>query len=145
LTHYKIQVDTPFSKTNNPGITQPFTYSPPGCFQGPYSHVFKNNGLDLYLVHSGGETLLGGNWGSDDILRGFNVREISPCSQKYDCHNGECIPQTKYNSEGIYQSLAECEANCGSSSGCNGECVGKGKISQLQNLANRLKRKNCGH
>ena len=69
------------------------------------------------------------------------------CNDKnrYDCLNGNCVLSNLHNGRGVYDSLAECEAVCGSDSGCNGECVGKGKIAQLKNLANRLKRKNCGH
>lgn len=63
----------------------------------------------------------------------------------HDCINNKCRPSSQHNTEGFFKSLAECEAVCGSGSGCNGECVSKAKLSQLKNLANRLKRKNCGY
>ncbi|MDJ0677030.1 MAG: hypothetical protein QNJ36_16885 [Calothrix sp. MO_167.B42] len=98
---------------------------------------------------------------SSDILSGCNgrtvfanitcnafIRNISyqfvPEQVRFDCLNGTCVPSTQYDTEGTYQSLVECEAVCGSGSGCNGECVSKAKLSQLKNLSNRLKRKNCG-
>jgi hypothetical protein len=37
----------------------------------------------------------------------------------YDCINGECIPKTTYNTPGHYETLAACQAECGT---CENQC-----------------------
>ncbi|AFY48898.1 hypothetical protein Nos7524_3095 [Nostoc sp. PCC 7524] len=142
---WTIQVDTPYSTSQNPGTTIPFTYSPSGCFRGSYSYRFGGtNNANLYLIHAGGETLLGGNWQSS-ILRGFTVRQISLCAGQtltYDCINGECIQSSQFNTPGIYTSLAQCESQCGGAT-CKGKCLSNSDWAQIEGLAAQLKNKSC--
>ncbi|MBN3939180.1 hypothetical protein [Nostoc sp. NMS9] len=37
---------------------------------------------------------------------------------KYDCINGKCIVKTQYNTPGLYQSLADCQAVCANGGAC---------------------------
>lgn len=37
---------------------------------------------------------------------------------KYDCLNGQCVLKTTYNTQGIYNSLADCQAVCANGGAC---------------------------
>jgi hypothetical protein len=65
---------------------------------------------------------------------------LSP-PKKYDCINGECVESSIYNTPGIYQSISDCEVNCGA--GCSGKCLSNSDWAQIENLASQLKSKNC--
>ncbi|MBN3911094.1 MAG: hypothetical protein HWQ35_32500 [Nostoc sp. NMS1] len=45
-----------------------------------------------------------------------------PTAPRYDCINGQCILKNTYNTPGIYNSLADCQAVC-----ANGGACGSGK------------------
>ncbi|MFN6565451.1 MAG: hypothetical protein RMY28_037400 [Nostoc sp. ChiSLP01] len=64
-----------------------------------------------------------------------------PDEEKYDCINAVCINANQYSTPGIYQSLSECEAACGT--GCSGKCIPNSEWAQIEGLANQLKSKNC--
>lgn len=72
----------------------------------------------------------------------FKRYENSCPPSKYDCINGECKESTIYDTPGIYNSLSECEINCGSQ-GCSGKCIPNADWTAIQNLSNQLKNKNC--
>ncbi len=97
-------------------------------FAGEAAYMALVNGVDVWP---------GAGWRLDSVEWVLLEEE-----QTYDCLNGNCVLSTKHSTDGIYQSLAECEANCGSV--CDGECISKDKLSQLTNATIRLKRKNCG-
>lgn len=49
-----------------------------------------------------------------EILLGIQIGgDCSACQIKYDCLNGMCVPQTEYGTPGKYNSLAECQQDCG--------------------------------
>ena len=60
----------------------------------------------------------------------------------YDCINHACRPASQYGTPGIYQSLSDCEQNCGSK-GCSGECVSKDRWAIIKRLSSNLKNKSC--
>jgi hypothetical protein len=139
---WNIQVDTPYSSRGNPSDYTEYTYSPYGCFSGPYSYRFDAAQENLYLIHSQGETLLGGSW-SPYILRNFQVRQTIQCDldEPYDCINAACIKASQYNTPGIYASLSECEQICGE--GCSGICLSKDDWNKIKDLSRKLKKRNC--
>lgn len=142
MTTWNIEVDTPYSIKGNSQIID-YTYYPSGCFQGPYSHKFKDNGSNLYLVHGENETYLGGGW-EGYVLRSFNVRQVKKCEDEdkpYDCINGACIKSSQYDTPGIYEDISECEKACGT--GCSGKCLSNEEWNKIKNLAKQIKDKNC--
>lgn len=52
----------------------------------------------------------------------YVVSTTCPDPSKYDCLNGNCVKQSQYNTLGIYNSLADCQAVC-----ANGGACGSGK------------------
>lgn len=64
-----------------------------------------------------------------------------PTPKKYDCINGACLEASQYNTPGIYQSLSDCEVNCGT--GCSGKCISNSDWAQIKGLSNQLKNRNC--
>lgn len=59
-----------------------------------------------------------------------------PPSTKHDCINGGCVPSSTYNTPGKYASLADCQAGCAKDAACNGECVPREKIAELDQAIN---------
>jgi hypothetical protein len=51
----------------------------------------------------------------DSVVRTvpYSVGDCQSCTAKYDCINGDCVLQTQYGTPGKYNSLAECQKNCG--------------------------------
>jgi hypothetical protein len=87
------------------------------------------------VVNSGTIWLVGSlvpNWDEDPP---------PPPNIAHDCINGSCIPQSTYNTPGIYQSLSDCEVACGT--GCSGKCISNADWAQISGLASQLKNKNC--
>lgn len=139
MATWKISVDTPYSFPGSP--TTEYTYSPEGCFRSPYSHRFDSSKENLYLIHRDGETLLGGGWSGYD-LEGFSVKQLEECeSEPYDCLNGSCVKAEVYSTPGLYETISDCEKACGS--GCSGKCLSKDEWRKIQDLAKKLKDKNC--
>ncbi|MEH2038450.1 hypothetical protein [Nostoc sp.] len=62
-----------------------------------------------------------------------------PTIDTYNCVNGACIP----DASGIYNSLSECEVNCGTNR-CSGKCLSNSDWAQIEGLSNQLKNRNCG-
>ncbi|MDJ0800175.1 MAG: hypothetical protein QNJ51_25775 [Calothrix sp. MO_167.B12] len=60
----------------------------------------------------------------------------------YDCVNHACRPASQYGTPGIYQSLAECEQNCGSK-GCSGKCVPNNQWAIIEGTSINLKNQSC--
>lgn len=79
--------------------------------------------------------------------QGSCVSCLPSSNNKYDCINGNCTQSTTYNTPGIYNSLEECQANCGSSNPgnqCDGVCISSPEWATIQGLASQLKNKSCG-
>lgn len=66
---------------------------------------------------------------------------LDPSQIKYDCINGACFESDKYKTPGLYRSLEECEVACGT--GCSGKCLSNKEWNKIQDLAKKLKQKNC--
>lgn len=64
-----------------------------------------------------------------------------PPSARYDCVNGSCLEKGRYSTPGIYESLSECEQNCGP--GCGGVCVSNTDWAKISSLVAMLKNKDC--
>ncbi len=77
---------------------------------------------------------------------------------RYDCVNHKCELSTKYNTPGLYKSLADCEAVCGKGGVCaSGKqcldpvnycppgkvCIEEGEHTKIQNLIQQVKSKSC--
>ncbi|WP_413176508.1 hypothetical protein [Anabaena azotica] len=85
------------------------------------------------------QTRYGCNWLGDVT---FTFKPDSIPETKYDCINGLCVSSTTYNTPGFYQSLEQCEVNCGV--GCSGVCISNSDWNQIQSKSNQLKNINCG-
>ncbi|NJM23604.1 MAG: hypothetical protein HC907_35800 [Richelia sp. SM1_7_0] len=151
MPKWNISVNTPYSSKSS-GAVSDYTYYPSGCFRGPYSHKFIDSGDTLVLIHRDGETPLGPNWTSYNLLN-FTVEQGAECppdgsedddddeNKRYDCVNGACVPEDTFNTPGFYENLSECETVCGE--GCSGKCLSKEDWQKIQDLARRNKNKNC--
>lgn len=64
-----------------------------------------------------------------------------PPSARYDCVNGSCLEEGRYSTPGIYESLSECEKNCGP--GCGGVCISNADWAKISSLAAMVKNKDC--
>lgn len=71
-----------------------------------------------------------------------------PAVKYYDCINGQCTEKTQYNTPGLYQSLEECQVNCGTTN--NNECppgyvcLTTSEFSEISSLASQIKGAVCG-
>ncbi|NJO61351.1 MAG: hypothetical protein HC836_24780 [Richelia sp. RM2_1_2] len=145
MSGFYVQIEAPW-RFQNSDTRFNLTYSPSKCVAPPYGYVFKNGGNDLYLTHADGDLFLETNW-ADYVLLDFDVIELSPCeiqeddSNKYDCINGACIKSDVYNTPGIYNDIEECEIACGA--GCSGKCLSNADWQKIQDLAKKIKNKNC--
>lgn len=63
------------------------------------------------------------------------------CDTSYDCINGACFLSSVYNTPGFYNSLEECQVNCGK--GCSGVCIANSDWQKIEVLAAQLKNQNC--
>lgn len=57
-------------------------------------------------------------------------------AEKHDCLNGNCVKSTDYDTPGKYANLADCQAGCAKDAACNGECVPREKIAELDQAIN---------
>jgi hypothetical protein len=79
---------------------------------------------------------------------------------KYDCLNGQCVPESQYSTPGNYQTLEECQSSCGGGQSCllpfkcldpenycpTGKvCIPQQQWNQIEGLAGELKSKNCSN
>jgi hypothetical protein len=64
-------------------------------------------------------------------------------NQPCDCINGGCVPQTTYNTPGVFPTLAACQSGCAKNSNCTGECVDPAEIAALKQAVNTLQSKIC--
>lgn len=81
-----------------------------------------------------------------------------PPAPTYDCINGQCVNSSTYKTPGNYSSLAQCQANCGSGSGCSPPnvcvppdycppgmvCIPTEEWNQIEPLSSAVKGKACG-
>jgi hypothetical protein len=128
-----------------------------------------NNSANLIAVTNGVETIVNGTtfqyWSTLEAGRAIEVLPNSECPncfpsvKKYDCLNGGCIQHTVYNSPGLFTTLAECQAACGSASNNNCKppnicvspdycppgmvCLTLAELSTIDGLSSELKSKNC--
>jgi hypothetical protein len=72
-----------------------------------------------------------------------NCTGIDP-TQKHDCVNGGCVPQSTYNTPGVYANLATCQSGCAKNSTCTGECVSAADLAALQQAAGTVQTRICG-
>ncbi|BAY74175.1 hypothetical protein NIES25_51710 [Nostoc linckia NIES-25] len=77
---------------------------------------------------------------TNSLYHSVSVQYI-PDDEKFDCINGACISSNEYSTPGIYQSLGECEVNCGT--GCSGKCIPNAEWAQIEGLSSQLKSINC--
>jgi hypothetical protein len=75
------------------------------------------------------------------IVDPTNAANCINTSFPHDCINGACFPKSQFNTPGLYDSLAECEAACGT--GCSGKCISNKDWSKIQWLSSQLKNRNC--
>ncbi len=103
------------------------------------------NGWDYYFDGFGGVFGFAGWYEQPEYY-------LKNCGNKvYDCLNGTCIPTSKYNTPGLYASLAECQGACEApKSPSDGYCP-PGKIcvpadewSEIESLSVLVKQKLCG-
>ncbi|AFY94632.1 hypothetical protein [Chamaesiphon minutus] len=87
----------------------------------------------------------------------FNDEEVIQieaygCEQgpSYDCVNGDCLEATVYDTPGIYQTLQECQGDCGGGN-CpenycppGKTCIDSSKWSQIESLSEAVRGKVCG-
>ena len=116
------------------------------------------------LAYLAGGSCGGGYFSSSDLgynagnasERSGSVTEVS-CSncpgccvdptnpnQPFDCLNGGCIPQITYKTPGVYASLSDCQSGCAKNSDCQGECVSKDQMIQLQQATDLITSRLCG-
>ena len=103
-----------------------------GAVDGGISHTLK-----VWITPDGGVEFFWGTftYGSSSCW------EEEEEEKKYDCINGACIEAVKYETPGLYQSLEECQVACGT--GCSGKCISSNEWKQIQDLARRIRNKNC--
>ncbi|BBD69684.1 hypothetical protein NIES4072_29800 [Nostoc commune NIES-4072] len=78
--------------------------------------------------------------------------------QQYDCINGQCITKTQYNTPGIYNSLADCQAVCSNGGACasgkqcvdpttfcpDGKvCIDQGEFASIEALISKIGSEVC--
>lgn len=116
------------------------------CLSAPFSTELDRAADGFFLNYNGGREKLESGWTGYDLLASSITSQVSctGCSEsntQYDCVNGGCVLKTKYNTPGLYQSLAECQLACGA--GCSGKCISNDDWSQIEGLAGQLRNKNC--
>ena len=119
------------------------------CLASPFSMVFDRPNDGVFLNYNGGRWLAEGGWANYDLLS-MTIDSTTPCTGctipnavAHDCINGACIPASKYSTPGFYETIEDCEINCGTI-GCNGICIGRSDWAQIQGLASQLRSKECG-
>ena len=140
------------------GVNNDAWYEYFACGDNP-EYRFNGTGYNLYID---GQNLGGSSYqyrsGTQQVT---SVPKVTPTSgfqqfgscsgcedETYDCINGGCIKSTQYKTPGIYQSLQECQANCGSVT--NNECppghicLTTSEFSQISSLASQIKGEICG-
>jgi hypothetical protein len=153
------------------GVSNDSWYEYYGC-GNTASLVFNGRGLNLIVD---GVNIAGAGYeyrnGTGQVSEVANSRVTSGylssgnCSgcvspdKKYDCLNGKCFEHTVYNSPGLFATLVDCEAACGSNSEdkCQAPnicvspdycppgmvCLTLGELSTIDGLSSELKLKNC--
>jgi hypothetical protein len=125
------------------------------------------NGANLIAVTNNVETVVNGSgwvyWGTLEHGRGIEQLPNSECSdcsssiKTYDCLNGACVESADYDTPGLFNSLADCEAACGSGTGCAAPnicvppdycppgmvCLPAGEFSQIEGLGVALNNSAC--
>jgi hypothetical protein len=135
---------------------------------------FAFNGSGFSLIVDGVDIAGSGYYYRDGTTQISIVANLTPTSgyissgscsgcrtvaKRYDCLNGGCIQHTVYNSPGLFTTLAECQAACGSASNNNCKppnicvspdycppsmvCLTLAELSTIDGLSGELKSKNC--
>jgi hypothetical protein len=73
----------------------------------------------------------------------FYLKNCDLGEARCDCVNGGCVPQTTYNTPGVFANLAACQSGCAKNSNCTGECVDPVEIAALKQAVNTLQSKIC--
>lgn len=126
-------------RTISSGNEYNFSFGLTGCYKPP--HSYRIGGSSFYLIYEGErEIRLSTGYSGQEILE-FNVILSGDCQERFDCLNGACIDQEIYATPGLYPTKADCEQAC--SSGCGGKCLSYSEWNKINDLANKLKSKNC--
>jgi len=138
LTAYPFPAGSPsytWKACGNSSSLAPRTH--PHWGQGVYWIV---DGVDMFagsLVASGTISVVPDNTPADY----GNCTSCTPVSVPYDCVNGNCVESSQYNTPGIYNSLANCQAVCGvSSTDCppGKVCLEQAEYDSINNLIAQL-------
>ncbi len=104
-------IDYSFSTTVR-GVLADSTSGEAGTFSG-----WRNTNYPVKVVLDSDGNIIAIN--GNNVMFSPTVQTTNcESTTKYDCVNGKCELQTKYNTPGFYQSLQDCESVCG-----NGVCV----------------------
>ena len=104
--------------------------------QGEHLVVVAGETATINQCHVSGVSIGRVNGVAFHFMRKYSIGNIL-----YDCINGACTPTTKYQTLGLYKSLAECEEACGT--GCSGKCISNSEWAQIEGLSGQLKSRNC--
>jgi hypothetical protein len=130
--------------TGTPGWVVASAY-PSGNYKAPGVNGALAPGADNFFTTPGPILSPTNQSAYDAAIAGRGVRgNCTSClgiQPEFDCINGACISKSTYNTPGIYNSLEECEAACGT--GCGGKCISNSDWAQIEGLADKLKQKNC--
>lgn len=77
----------------------------------PYSYLHSS--CDSRQMYNGAW-----DWEEARNTSQYFVKDDPNCvsQPRYDCINGSCLTSSQYKTPGIFESLADCQANCGSNS-----------------------------
>lgn len=110
------------------------------------------------LISSRDGRIMYNNWLGPPYIATVVSAVFTPDVVRYDCINGQCVSSSTYNTSGVYATLTECQANCGSGSRCNPPnicappdycplgmvCIPSEEWNQIEPLSSAVKGKACG-
>lgn len=143
---YRVTVSITFRNKNDTESKGTTITPTSNCVASPFSIGLDRGEDGFFLYYNGGKENLEGNWSDYDLLAS-SIVERTPCegcedpNVYYDCVNGACIKKETYGTPGLYESIEECEVVCGE--GCSGKCLSNTDWAKIQDLASKLKNKNC--
>ncbi|MEH2164561.1 MAG: hypothetical protein V7K38_26795 [Nostoc sp.] len=134
---------------------------PDGSYQTAYKVVIGGPPQNTYELRVDGNlgTILLNTYSPGSI----NVTVTSSSNSclnvtKYDCINGQCIQSSTYETPGIYQSLADCQAVCANGGACasgkkcvdpttfcpDGKvCIDQGEFDSIEALISKINSEIC--
>ncbi|MEH2211063.1 hypothetical protein [Nostoc sp.] len=124
----------------------------------PYFSL-TSGGTQWSLISAADGRVMYANWiGSNTATPVIDSKLFTADAVFYDCLNGKCVLKTQYNTPGIYNSLADCQAVCASGGAC-GEgrqcvdpttfipsgkvCLDKGEFESIEALISRIGSEVC--